>query len=94
MNRRKVQRIERAASRVEERTPRQQLDVLNNRLGQGVGAKKERARLVTLMVAEDKAVPIEAVEEVLTQPPVLTQADVELAPVVKRERKRNRKGNS
>jgi hypothetical protein len=79
----------------DERTPRQQIDALNDRLGQGVGAKKERERLIGLMVAQDKT----ALDEVAGEEYPLAQVDVELAPVVDtgptakpaRVRKRNRK---
>jgi hypothetical protein len=71
-------------------SPRQQIDALNDRLGQGVGAKKERERLIGLMVAQDKVVPIEVVEEAPEPTPVVVEA------VVKRDRparKRTRKNS-
>lgn len=48
MNQRKQDRIDRAEERKaarEERTPKQQIAVLDDMLGKGLGARKERARL-------------------------------------------------
>ena len=51
----KMQRREDAAEIAKERASRtnqQQLDILDLRLGKGIGAKKERARLLSLIEAE------------------------------------------
>ncbi len=45
--------IERQTDR-ESRTPEQQLKVIDNRFGEGVGAKRERHRLVELIVNQSK----------------------------------------
>lgn len=51
---RREEAIERQSKR-DNRTEKEQLEVLDNRLGINIGAEKERARLLNIIHAEGKA---------------------------------------